>query len=177
MVELIHALFRASPYASCQPTFLSSLLPLYHGTLAVADKQILSLFQLFEAQRKLSTVSLFKAWSANGVVGDQRALDVLLSLDAGRVFATCIAFPLRRTLRSDGEEKVEDEQQGLYDPAFVLPLIVSVLNERLTGLDWVEVLRSNVLGLVVCSLASRDAPMRAIGKRVLAKTVGLISVR
>lgn len=51
------------------------------------------------------------------------------------------------------------------------------LEDKLSGLDWVEILRSNVLGLAVCSLASRDTAMRALGRAVLAKTMELIEVR
>ena len=180
VINLIHAVFRASPYASCQPAFLSSLLPLYKGTLSTPDRQILSLFQLFEAHRKLSIASLFTAWSASGVIESQKPLDALLSLDANKVFETCVAFPLRRSLRSDGKEKSESEfefTQGIYDPAFVLPLFNVVLEEHLSGLDWVDLLRLNVLGIAVCSLSSRDGEMRAVGRNVLTKAMELITVR
>lgn len=142
--------------------------------MSIPDKQILSLFQLFESHRTLSTASLLKSWSASGVIGVQRALDAMMSLAAGKVFATCIAFSMRRALLSDGP--TDGAGEGFYDPAFILPLFVAVLDEHLTGLDWVQVLRSNLLGLAICSLASRDAAMRALGRRVLAKTTGLISV-
>ena len=169
IVNLIHALFKVSPYASCQPNFLSLLLPLYRGSLSVSDKQILSLFQLFESNRHLSTASLLKCWSPSGVVGAQRAFDTLIALDHGKIFATCIAFPLRRALR--GHDNDKSDGHGLYDPAFILPLSLAVLDEKLTGLEWVEFLRSNAIGLSVCSLASRDAPMRALGRKVLGRTM------
>ena len=105
----------------------------------------------------------------------QRAFDALISLEGGKVFATCTTFPLRRGLRSDVVD-TGHEVESLYDPAFVLPLFAAALSSTLTGLDWVELLRSNVLGLAVCSLASRDVDMRNLGGYVLSKAMKLISV-
>jgi nucleolar pre-ribosomal-associated protein 1 len=97
------------------------------------------------------------------------------------VFRSCIKFPLRRTLEgvigaSNSGDDVEHQDEGLYDPAFVLPLFKVVLEEKLSGLEWVEVLRCNVLGLGICALSSRDEGMRGLGGWCLAKTMEIISV-
>jgi nucleolar pre-ribosomal-associated protein 1 len=119
-------------------------------------------------------------------VTGQRGFDGLISLDTGKVFRTCVKFPLRRVL--DGSVQVgmyerdrdgEMDGEGVYDPAFVIPLFYQVLisEEKITGLEWVEILRSNVLGMSICGLSSRDEGMRGIAGACLAKTMELISVR
>ena len=49
-------------------------------------------------------------------------------------------------------------------------------DETLTGLDWVEVLRSNVLGVAVCALSSRDPGMRDLAGYSLGHTIKIIEV-
>ncbi len=140
---------------------------------------VLSLFQVFEQNRKLSVGSVLKTWAAGGT-GSSKALDALTSLDAQRVFATCTAFPLRRSWRTNGLDASTSEDplgEDLYDPLFLLALISFALNEgNVTGLDWVEILRSNVLGIAACALSSRDENSRAMGSYILAKTMSMISV-
>ncbi|BEJ10826.1 hypothetical protein CspHIS471_0102480 [Cutaneotrichosporon sp. HIS471] len=180
-VRITHALFLASTYVSCQPTFVEPLVPLYRGTLGRADRLLLELFLAFEAQRKLSLSSVLQHWSPSGGVS-ARALDALTSLDPQKVFNSSAAFPLRRTNPPPQGAQVVDnglppdaKPDDVYDPVFVLALLSTVLQEELGGLDWVEILRSNVLGMAVCALASRDAGMRRIAGYVLARSVQLVS--
>jgi nucleolar pre-ribosomal-associated protein 1 len=97
--------------------------------------------------------------------------------------ATCCAFPLRRELVGASEDESKqtadpvEEGEGLYDPAFVLPMLGAALVEgEMSGLDWVEVLRGNALGLAVCALASRDAGMRTLAGWVLARALATVQV-
>lgn len=179
-IDLLSAVFHASTYASCKPNFIEPLLPLYRATLSSADQTILGMFQTFEQNRKISSASLLRSWAPNGIVGGQRASDCLSGLDGGKVFATCTNFPLRRGLTAlvvdDSVQAQAEEGANLYDPAFVLPLFALTLSESLNGLDWVEILRSNVLGLAVCAMSSRDEGMRAIGSYCLARSFALVSV-
>lgn len=184
------------------------------------------MWQTFESVRHLSVASILRNWSANGLsglTGAGKALDALVSLDGGRVMATCVNFPLRRTLGVQDQDEPqqptpygqtkqvkvktdepwgEQEQKG-YDPVFVLNLLGGVLaasevppgkeqdgEERygqeeeesqewqyqLSGLDWVEIIRSDTLGVVVCALASRDAEMRRLAGHVLARVLAQIQV-
>jgi nucleolar pre-ribosomal-associated protein 1 len=187
-VRITHALFLASTYVSCQPTFVEPLVPLYRGTLGRADRLLLELFFAFEAQRKLSLSSVLQHWSPSGGVSARALdaltslLDALTSLDPQKVFNSAAAFPLRRTNPPPAGAQVVDDglppdanPDDVYDPVFVLALLSSVLQDELGGLDWVEILRSNVLGLAVCALSSRDAGMRRVAGYVLARTVKLIS--
>lgn len=180
-VQITHALFLASTYVSCQPTFVEPLVPLYRGTLGRADRLLLELFLAFEAQQKLSLTSVLQHWSPSGGVS-ARALDALTSLDPQKVFNSSVAFPLRRAnpppsgaLVVDDGLPVDTQPEDVYDPVFVLALLSSVLQDELGGLDWVEILRSNVLGLAVCALASRDAGMRRVAGYVLGRSIQLIS--
>ena len=182
-VNLLEALFVGSPYASCQPNFIEPLLPLYRGTLALSDRKALGIFKLFESQRRVSVTSVLRYWSDSGAATGGKSLDAVLSLDAGKVMATCCAFPLRRELVGASEDESKqtadpvEEGEGLYDPAFVLPMLGAALVEgEMSGLDWVEVLRGNALGLAVCALASRDAGMRTLAGWVLARALATVQV-
>lgn len=183
-IRLLHSLFNASLYVSAQPNFVEPLLPLYSGTQSAQDRLLLSMFAAFESQRRLSAASILKHWHAGGGVST-RALDAVLSLDSGRVFGTAARFPLRRRVLepvdrfSSSTSLAAVEKDGDdYDPVFVLSLLLAALQEPLSGLDWVEILRSNVLGLAVCALASRDSDMRALAGFVLSvaeKRVGQVA--
>ncbi|WWD16337.1 hypothetical protein CI109_100763 [Kwoniella shandongensis] len=178
--SLLHALFSASTYVSCQPNFIEPLILLYRGTMSEPDRKILHLFQLFEAYRKLSVASILKYWSATGILSaGERSWDALNSLDPQKVFATCQAYPVRRPLRGWGKahnDREPEAGEGLYDPVFMMSLLASTLGEgtRITGLDWVEILRSNVLGLTICGLSSRDKDIRQLSQFVLSKAFSLI---
>ncbi|WVR03656.1 hypothetical protein IAU60_000651 [Kwoniella sp. DSM 27419] len=176
--RLLHALFSASTYVSCQPNFIEPLLMPYRGTMAEADRLILHMFQLFEGYRKISVGSVIKFWSASGVVGNgNRSFDALTSLDPARVFNTCQSYPLRRPLRGPGlSEGNAEDGEAMYDPVFVMGLLISTMAEgTITGLDWVEILRSNAVGLTICGLSSRDADVRSLASYALAKVFHLVS--
>jgi nucleolar pre-ribosomal-associated protein 1 len=162
--RLAHALFVANTYVSAQPNFVEPLLGFYRASMDEADQLVLAMFAAFENQRHLSVTSIFRHWgNASG-----RALDALSALDPARVFATCSAFPLRRGVGGTAAAPQED----IYDPAFVLPLLSAVvLDDEMQPLDWVELLRTNALGLAVCALSSRDAGMRTLAGWLLKTTL------
>ncbi|TYJ56309.1 hypothetical protein B9479_003000 [Cryptococcus floricola] len=177
-VRLLHTLFAASTYTSCQPPFVEPLVLLYRGTMSEADRRILHMLQLFEGYRKISVASVMRFWSASGVLGiGGKSLDALTSLDPQKVFATCQAYPLRRTLRNWGKKSSNAEDgEDIYDPVFVTALFVASMSEKMHGLDWVEVLRGNAIGLVTCGLASRDKDVRSVSSFTLAKVMSLIEI-
>ena len=160
-------------YAACQPNFVEPLLSLYHGTLSRSDRQILAIFHTFENFRHLSIGPLLATWSATA--NSNRALEAVSSFVSAKVFKTCIEFPLRRTLNGEDWDRVSANEDS-YDPVFVLSLLALALQEPLSGLEWVEVLRSNVLGVPVCALSSRDEGMRSLGGAVLAKVMHCLKV-
>ncbi len=160
---------------TCQPNFIEQLLPVYKGTLSQADQRLLSLFQLFESYRHISVASVLSAWSSSaGRSG--RPFEAVTSLEPTKMLATALAFPLRRGLRNVQQMEENDGGQGLYDPSFVLPLFAMTLNNDLTGLDWVEILRTNILGVSIMALSSRDKEMKSLGNYLLAKTMKVLEV-
>lgn len=172
-VNLLSAMFTANPYISCQPATIEQFLPLYKGTLSLSDQRLLTLFQLFESYRHISVGSVLSAWSS-GPGRSGRPFDAMTTLDPGKMFATAVAFPLRRPLR--GVHAVEDGQDAstMYDPAFALTLFAATLATEINGLDWVEILRTNILGVAVTALSSRDHEMRSLGGFVLSGTMSYL---
>nr|ODN91496.1 hypothetical protein L204_05480 [Cryptococcus depauperatus CBS 7855] len=175
-IHLLHAIFCSSTYVSCQPSFIEPLISLYRGTMSEADRRVLHMLQQFEGYRRVSIGSLMHFWNGAGVVGiGNRVLDALTSLDSQKVFATCQNFPLRRQLRGWGESWCASEQdESIYDPVFVMGLLAQSMHEGMRGLDWVEALRSNVLGLTVSALSSRDRDVRSVAGYILAKVMKYI---
>ncbi len=177
LAACIKALSIASPYVACQPNFVEPLMALYGGTDSAADLALFAVLKLFETYRKLSVASMFLSWTPRHVTIDpttRRSLDVLTSLDSSQVFATCTRFDVRR---SGSTDKIEAGDGTLYDVVFVLSLTAMVMAEGgLTGLDWVEVLRSNVLGLAICALSSRRDEVRDTAGYILAKAMAAIEV-
>jgi nucleolar pre-ribosomal-associated protein 1 len=177
LAKCIKALSMASPYVACQPNFVEPLMGLYGGTDSAADLDLFAVLKLFETYRKLSVASMFLSWTPRRVIIDpttRRSLDVLTSLDSAQVFATCTHFDVGR---SGSSEKVEAGDGSLYDVVFILSLTAMVVTEGgLTGLDWVEILRSNVLGLAICALSSRRNEVRDTAGYILAKAMVAIEV-
>lgn len=99
---------------------------------------------------------------------NETALEAIKQLDPKIVFATCIAFE-RKPLRP--------EHNTVYDARFVLSLVAACLREGpLTGLQWVEMLRSNVLALATCALSSKFSDVRHMAGTVLAAAVEMVQV-
>lgn len=92
------------------------------------------------------------------------------------MFATAVTFPLKRPLRGLFDIVESEAGQGLYDPAFVLPLYGMTLAGNLTGLEWVEVLRSNVIAVAIAALSSRHVEMRSMAGWLLSKTMTNLEV-
>lgn len=175
-MRLTHALFVANTYVSAQPSFIEPLVGFYRGTLAEADRLVLGIFAAFESQKKISVASILRHWAPGGANSSGRALDALTSLDAHKVFATCAAFPLRRSLAPPAPGSAESNKYDaeLYDPVFILCLLSATLQEEITPLEWVEILRTNVLGLTLVALSSRDKAMRSMAGYLLKRTLELI---
>lgn len=176
-VGLYSALFYGSTYVSCQPNYVEPLLSLYRGTMSIADRKILDMFQTFESVRKVSIASILRSWSSSGLTGTERAYDAFTSLDAGKVNNTCALFPLRRGVARKTDM---ESNERIYDPVFIMALYGATMTENtekgLSGLEWVEIMRCGGLGIIVSALSSRDRNMREYANWLLAKTFSAISV-
>lgn len=153
--------------------------------MSAPDRLVLGMWKTFENIRHISTSSIIIHWSPSGSVSN-RAFDGIAALDSSKVLTTCTSFPIRRKIDhvEDGNEIVKDGKEGregddekVYDPIFVLSLLATMMSDdTLTGLDWVEILRSNSLGLAICALSSRDEGMRDLSGYVLSQTIEYIKV-
>ena len=172
VAKLALALFNSSPYSACQASFIEPLVRLYKGTLDPADIDLMSICGLYERYKRVSLSNAIVAlWTPQlNMAADENdtALDAIKQLDPRNVFATCIAF--ERQADQSGPSQ-------LYDSRFVLSLTAACLREGpLTGLQWVEILRSNVLALASCALSSRSSEQRSMAGTVLAAAVEMVQV-
>lgn len=165
VVQLLRELFFVHPQNSCQPSHVEPLRAIYGGTLSAPDRTILAIFHLFEVHKKLSCASLLSTWSSSGDSCSTDALEAALSLDAGKVFYTCLNFP--RGLKFDLNHEYYDKsefRQELYDPLFLnLVFARAVLgNSPSSVLSWVQFFRTNIVCVVIRSLSSKDDAFREL---------------
>jgi nucleolar pre-ribosomal-associated protein 1 len=180
IVRLLHTLFNLHPTNTCQITQLEPLLKIYHGTLTEADLLIFSIFQLFEIHRKLSLSSLFNRWSFSSEIACSSALESLQSLDSAMVFRTTLYYPKWRKLHAEPLVRPGNNHNSqLYDPIFLLLLSHLVLSQHppSTPFGWVNLFRTNVVGLCVRLLSSKDPALRNLGLSHLTAIYRSINVR
>uniref|UniRef100_A0A8H8CE92 Nucleolar pre-ribosomal-associated protein 1 n=1 Tax=Psilocybe cubensis TaxID=181762 RepID=A0A8H8CE92_PSICU len=143
-------------------THIEPLIKIYRGTLSPSDLRILSVFQLFEVQKKLSVAPLLARWSSNPITPSHTALEAIQSLDPVIVLKTCLNFPRWRSLEDQSKISIEPHEAGLYDPVFLMLLFSQVLSEEppTSAFAWIELFRTNVASLFIRALSSKDVHIR-----------------
>ncbi|CAO1636111.1 unnamed protein product [Sympodiomycopsis kandeliae] len=187
VISILHSFASRYPKRLLNGQNCRSLLDVYGGTLSFSDRLLFDLFKRFEAINQVTFASTAKYWSGTGSLSTSAptSLEALLSLDPGRAFATCSAFPRERTYEyleagltfpkdldsSDPTIKTRDEtpQRELYDPLWILLLLSATMNEQeeITGLQWLSITRSNAIGVAVCALSSKVDSVRQFAVTVL----------
>ncbi|KAG5635154.1 hypothetical protein H0H81_012205 [Sphagnurus paluster] len=162
IIRLIHTLFHMHPTNTCQPSHVEPLVCIYRGTLSPADGHILSIFQLFETERKVSIASLLNTWSSTPNIRSGNSLEALRSLDAILVLRTCLNFPRWRRLENLSTENATPHEAQLYDPVFLMLLFAQALAESPpeSAFTWVELFRTNIVSLLIKALSSKDPGIR-----------------
>ena len=164
IIELLHSLFYLHPTNTCQNTHVEPLVRIYRGTLSVSDLRILSIFQLFETQRKLSVTSLFSRWSFISNSSSESALEALQSLDPILMLRTCLNLPRWRCVEDQSALFISTQDAQLYDPVFVMLLFGQMLADQppSSSFAWLELFRTNVISLFIRVLSSKDGRMREL---------------
>lgn len=177
-LKALHVLFNLHPANTCQITHVEPLVRLYGGTLSNSDRMLLSIFQLFEEQRKTSIASLFSRWSSSPDVTSKTVLEAVQSLDANLVLRTCLQFPKRRRLEGRVDDYTNLQQSQLYDPVFLILLLAQTLADDVpeTAPAWVELFRTNIVGLLIRGLSSSDDLLREVSISQLATLWKLLEV-
>ncbi|EGO30148.1 hypothetical protein SERLADRAFT_444262 [Serpula lacrymans var. lacrymans S7.9] len=165
IIRLLYVLFNLHPTNTCQPSHVEPLVHIYRGTLSYSDSMLLSIFKLFEGQRKTSVSSILARWSPSMDVSASTSLQAVQNMDPIQMLRTCLAYPTcRRFAEEDNEDMAyrpsTDEQ--IYDPPFVISLFGHMLSQNppASAMAWVEVFRTNVVCLLIRSLSSKDAGIR-----------------
>ncbi|PPR04905.1 hypothetical protein CVT24_007149 [Panaeolus cyanescens] len=178
VITLLYRLFHTHPHNTCQVTHIEPLIYVYHGTLSRSDVRILSIFQLFESQRKLSVVPLLCRWSSSVNISSQTALEALQSLDPINVLRSIINFPTRRKLSLDDKSTMDaldrqhQDAEMLYDPVFIMLMFGHMLVDGppTSAFGWIELFRTNIVSLFIRALSAKDEEIRSIA---MVQIVGL----
>jgi len=164
LIKLLYDLFNLHPHNTCQVTHLEPLVRVYRGTLSKCDLRILSIFQLFEGQRKLSITPLVTLWSATPSSTATTALESLQTLDPVVVFRTCFCFPVWRRPVCHDFARTNQEDVRLYDPVFLMLLVSQMIAVRppSSAYSWLELFKTNVVSLLIRALSAKDAELREL---------------
>ena len=178
LVNAVHAIFYLHPSNTCQPSHIAPLISVYRGTLDTSDLKILSLFQLFERERRYSCASIVARWPGTTNLGSSGALNALTSLEAARVIRLFTTWPIWRGPRVCEPPKGDATCDGLYDPVFILLLLGQVLadDKSITPLDLIRIFRSNAPCVVALGLCSKHEDMRKLSWAILGGLVASIEV-
>lgn len=169
IIDLLHALFLSHPTNTCQPSHVSPLVRIYLGTQALPDRQLLSIFCLFELQRRISVASLVSRWSASPGSTSNNSGEALASLDASVASRTYTAFPQKRRMDVGNVALYRGLRAAHYDPVFVLTLMGTCLVDGsiTTPLGWSEVGRTNAMSIAIMATSSKDPGVRSLATTVL----------
>lgn len=176
VVSILHGLFIQHPWNTSQPSHLQPLVAIYHGTLSACDQKLLAIFKLFEIHRKSSVGSLLTQWPATAVGAGATSLQALCSLDVTLVLRASLDFPIHRKME-DVSLNTEKSIDGRgVDPLFCLLLFCQMIADcpPKSALTWVELFRTNVVGLVIRCLSSRDVGMRELSLSALSGLYSLL---
>ncbi|KAJ7459833.1 ribosome 60S biogenesis N-terminal-domain-containing protein [Mycena latifolia] len=170
VVQALHILFNLHPSNTCQVTHVQPLVRIYRGTSSSSDRKLLSIFQLFETQRKISVASLLGQWSAAPEVPSPNALEAVQSLDAILVLRTCLHFPKWRCLADQAAFVENSRDAQLYDPVFLILVFAQAMAEKIpeTAFGWIELFRTNIVGLLIRALSAKDQNLRDAARSQLA---------
>lgn len=163
VVHLLNVLFNLHPANTCQPTHIEPLVRIYGGTLSASDLQLLSIFQLYEQQRKASVASLISQWSPSSNTISSNALDAIQNLDPIRVLRTCLIFPKWRRLEDQAEMKHTCDAE-IYDPVLLILIFARMLSDSPpdSAFAWVQLFRTNIASLLIRSMSSKDNRVRDV---------------
>ncbi|KAG2064664.1 hypothetical protein BDR04DRAFT_237567 [Suillus decipiens] len=153
---------------TCQPSHVISLICIYGGTISCSDKNLLSIFHLYEAEKLTPILSIFAKWSPSPDISISSQLDAVQNIDPIRMLRTCHVFPIWRRM-SDGQEgeKVGLDEQ-VYDPSLLVAQMLAH-HPPASSLEWVQTFRSNVFSLLVRCLSAKDAQIREASFGLLAR--------
>ncbi|TFK53356.1 hypothetical protein OE88DRAFT_1696250 [Heliocybe sulcata] len=161
VITLMDALFQLHPTNTCQPSHVEPLVLVYRGSLSLPDQRIFRIFRLFEETRQMSLGALLSRWCSARDAVSSNGLEAIQSLDANRVFRTCLFFPVRRDVNARGLQTLHAGSE-LYDPLFITLLVSQVLLDTrpTSALAWIQLFRTNVISLVIRGLSSYDGLLR-----------------
>ncbi|KAJ7175823.1 ribosome 60S biogenesis N-terminal-domain-containing protein [Mycena filopes] len=170
IINTLHVLFNLHPANTCQVTHVQPLVRIYHGTLSTSDRKLLSIFQLFETQRKVSVASLLGQWSSTPEVPSSNILEAVQSLDAILVLRTCLHFPKWRCLGDQTTFSENQRDAPLYDPVFLALIFAQAMAEKIpeSAFGWIELFRTNIVSLLIRTLSAKDQYLREVARSQLA---------
>jgi nucleolar pre-ribosomal-associated protein 1 len=139
--------------------------------MSEADRRLLSIMRLFEAEKSTSISSFFARWSPSPDTTVTNVLEAVHNFDPIQMLRTCLAFPSWRRIGQEKGTEGGHTDGSMYDPLLVIVLSAQMLVEcpPTTALGWVKVFRTNVVSLLIRCLSSKDPNIREAALCQIAK--------
>jgi hypothetical protein len=192
---LVYSLVQVRPSAIARnPSLLDPLLCSYSATTSVADQLILSVLHTCEKHSKQSIAGKALLWGPGSDKTRQYHVDrglmynnsasineALNLLDLSLMANTCNNFPVDLQLERDFDiwnamqNTPLSETTTIYDPAFIMPLLATMLVSG--AVDCRKFVECNAVGLMLVSLSSNVNDVRKVGYMLLDDLYVLLQVR
>ncbi|KAG1766782.1 ribosome 60S biogenesis N-terminal-domain-containing protein, partial [Suillus occidentalis] len=171
VVRFIVALFRLHPTNTCQPSHVIPLMRIYGGTISASDRNLLSIFRLYETEKLTPISSILAKWSPSPGISVSSQLEAVQNMDPIRMLRTCHVFPIWRRMSDEQEDEKVGLDEQVYDPLFVIFLVAQMLAHHppASSLEWVQTFRSNVFSLLIRCLSAKDEKIREASLGLLAR--------
>jgi hypothetical protein len=164
-VRLVVALATSSLAAAASSRLIEKLMPFYGGTLSANDVALVDLFQRLEVVGGGSISVAFKSWNPSL---DQSPLENTRTASLAGVQSGYVRRSSLRVCASTMTTFPKEHADITYDPHFLLPYVAhTIAEDELKGQDWITILESGVLGVVVAALASSAASTRMVARAAL----------
>ncbi|KAI9205645.1 ribosome 60S biogenesis N-terminal-domain-containing protein [Polychytrium aggregatum] len=182
LLGLLLVLVKLDPVRCCRPAFLKPLSAGYQATVHPADRTVLEIWSIYEAEAGVSVASHAVAWSRPNTVlntvSPVTAAESILPIDPVWMAHTLQLLPVAEALEMralDIQSKCKPSRLWpLYDIKFVLPLTATAVVTGESKLDLKRLIEVNCLGLAVVALSAEDTETREAGYFVVDKAYQLI---
>lgn len=175
IIRLVIALSTSSIQAAASSRVLEKLIPFYGGTLSADDAALVDLFQRIEIVSGASVSIAFRSWNPSL---DDSPLESSRAASLGLVQSGYVRRAWLRVCASSRTTFPKEHAEITYDPHFLLPFVAhTIAEDELKAADWIAILESGVLAVVVAALGSSSDSTRLIARGALKTALIKLEVR
>lgn len=175
LLRLVVALSNSSLAAAVSSRVVEKLMPFYGGTLSADDTMLLDLFQRLELVGGGSISIAFKAWNPSL---EQAPLENSRAASLANAQASYARRSWLRICASSRTTFPKEHADITYDSQFLLQFVAhTIAEDEVKAADWIAILETGVLGILVAALASSSASTRLVARGAIKVALTKLEVR